>query len=1148
MTANTCRTFLISDLPSAEDEFGSHQRLADAVLDLILSEKEGGKTIGVEGDWGSGKSTVINLINAKLSKEDENLVFLFDAWAHHDDPLRRTFLESLIIQAEQKEWVNIAVWKKRRAVLGQRIKFERKVVNSNLKVWARWFVASTLLLPVGVALLSSGFNSATAVDSLITWKVSFGLLLTLLPAIILMWVLFNSWRKQRLAREPEAEREDPWSFLVQNSMTDTSSQTFQTPNPTSIEFGQTFSDFMEAALLKKERKVIIILDNLDRVEADDALSLLSTLQTFLQHSNTTPGWLARLWIIIPYDRGGLEKLWSIHQNINADTEEEQPISREYNSEIATSFLDKRFQIRFEVPPIVSSDWSAYLKRLLKEAFPDHPEGEFHTVYRVYTLHRPSLHRFPTPRELKLYVNQIGAIHRQWQDAFPLSHVAYYVLLKRRGENVIEGLLAGEYKENQLEAFFGSDLIDNLSALVFNVEIPLARQLLLRDPIESALRDGNDTRFFELKDQPGFSQVLESISFSEWIHEQAPFLVNAASILHTEIKKTAIDADTEHSIVREFRQALRNARTWSPFTPQIGKGLAILFELVDADNRLIRGTFWVISNTRLEIPKDDISKSSEIIESWIDGVIVLLEAVQKTKNLAEIFTDKILIPCPATMYIDGCARLYDADSNAKYWHMFRPFASSQEIVVELSKMIANKDELTNLQVKALNVLKKQELNIAWTPLFTELKNKLQTTNNYDPKYVGNLLEILWELRSDNEFQPILNQLVSQGFILHHLNSSKKEAKAAAYCIFSFLYIFPNARNVTQQGSSDAGRSYMHQIFNSPGSYVEVTEQFVNLLDRHGEYDLPFKMQSTELLKDWVKMLVKNSAAREDPLRFFSVINFMQHWSFIEASLESENFESICEKMVTDTDILRYIANGEFDASQAGLYAALIRCRGSKDDRFANWCINDLKGISQENMQIHINQGDSVAELIIDLVDNDIKFDMGTEFQEIMFNHAVALMKAEVHVDYLAKYWDYLLQPLSSYARDTLRDRLIEEVIQRNGDVSQDFFTIYGDELMNTRGLERNRSLVLHIFTPLIKNRHVSGIKWIVKLLETKPTLLSDYSPKRHVQDLRDWIEQALESNITDEASEALQRIAEVVQKTQRRKRNSKHAREENNAID
>lgn len=70
----------------------THEHIADSIVSLIENEK-GGITIGLEGSWGSGKSTVISLMTAKLSNAK---VFIFDAWAHEGDCLRRVFLESLL--------------------------------------------------------------------------------------------------------------------------------------------------------------------------------------------------------------------------------------------------------------------------------------------------------------------------------------------------------------------------------------------------------------------------------------------------------------------------------------------------------------------------------------------------------------------------------------------------------------------------------------------------------------------------------------------------------------------------------------------------------------------------------------------------------------------------------------------------------------------------------------------------------------------------------------------------------------------------------------------------------------------------------------------------------------------------------------------
>src|SRR5688572_30777449 len=122
----TCRTLLIDDTPAVQDSFapqdgpGPHQRVASAIADLVESSEQGGKVIGLEGGWGVGKSTVVNLLRSRFDGSPNLTVIAFDAWAHEGDPLRRTYLETLIRQLQGVGWIEQELWNKRQDEIANR--------------------------------------------------------------------------------------------------------------------------------------------------------------------------------------------------------------------------------------------------------------------------------------------------------------------------------------------------------------------------------------------------------------------------------------------------------------------------------------------------------------------------------------------------------------------------------------------------------------------------------------------------------------------------------------------------------------------------------------------------------------------------------------------------------------------------------------------------------------------------------------------------------------------------------------------------------------------------------------------------------------------------------------------------------------------
>ena len=262
------------------------------------------------------------------------------------------------------------------------------------------------------------------------------------------------------------------ALVAGQSSTESRTVVTQSPDPTSVEFESIFRDLLNEALRPQNRKLLIVVDNLDRVEPSDALSIWSTLQTFLGHRDyQRPDWIERLWILIPYDDNAILRLWDVSGS-NA------------NSKLATSFLDKTFQLRFRVPPLLLSNWREFLQEALQQAFPNHPEEDYHGVYRALATHSGLERSAPTPRYLKTFVNQIGALHREWQDEFPLSDLACYVLFLRESIDVPKALLSNT-DFGFLSRNIGQEWRGVTAALHFGVPIGEARQLLLRGPIQGA---------------------------------------------------------------------------------------------------------------------------------------------------------------------------------------------------------------------------------------------------------------------------------------------------------------------------------------------------------------------------------------------------------------------------------------------------------------------------------------------------------------------------------------------------------------------------------------------------------------------------------------------------------------------------------------
>lgn len=72
-------TFL-HDQPAADDAFGRKPFAENLARSLVLPNNSPGLVVGIEGEWGSGKSTLIGFITKHLRENRKTIVIDFNPW------------------------------------------------------------------------------------------------------------------------------------------------------------------------------------------------------------------------------------------------------------------------------------------------------------------------------------------------------------------------------------------------------------------------------------------------------------------------------------------------------------------------------------------------------------------------------------------------------------------------------------------------------------------------------------------------------------------------------------------------------------------------------------------------------------------------------------------------------------------------------------------------------------------------------------------------------------------------------------------------------------------------------------------------------------------------------------------------------------
>lgn len=466
--------------PKGQDKFDSksQQRLVNSIADYMIQNDDAEnkdrivmpRIIGIEGEWGSGKSNVIEMLSNSPLKADYNF-YIYNAWGNQEDLQRRSILEGLtnrLVNDKGKDLLpektkvelrngdaKTVSWKERLKYL---LASKKEVETDTIPQLCRWIILIILAIvfaPICTN-LAKGFEN-------IKWL---SIVFLLIPILMILIGYFIAVYKEH-KRKGEGSC---WDRALSNMLRlykgkevhENKFETISSEEPTVEEFRNWMKDISNGLIEKDDnQKVVIVFDDMDRLPAEKVKRLWSTIHTFFAGEG-----FERIWVIIPFDRKHLA-------NAFEDSTANQVIDY---------FIQKTFPVVYRVAPPLKKDYDTVFMSYIKDAFGDSESlSDLETVDRFYRLSNSK----PNVRAIMSFINELVSLRQQWDKGeIPITHIAAYLIGKKEiSENPSDEILSGKYL-GPLEQLINNDieLQNSVAALYYGVGVSDALQIPLEEYI------------------------------------------------------------------------------------------------------------------------------------------------------------------------------------------------------------------------------------------------------------------------------------------------------------------------------------------------------------------------------------------------------------------------------------------------------------------------------------------------------------------------------------------------------------------------------------------------------------------------------------------------------------------------------------------
>ena len=276
------------------------KHLKDAVLDIVKNDTILPATIGIFGDWGSGKSSLIKMITKELESEENILILDFNGWLFESyDDAKSALMETIVDELIQK-----TPSEKKEEVRSLALRLLRKI---------NWFRLGSKVIQYGVAAAATGGMGA------------------IIPAMTDL----PSLAKQAIKLFEDVDTEKAEELLQQ-----------ETKQSISRNIRSFRNEFSELIVKSGFSAVVVTIDDLDRCLPNTIIETLEAIRLFLYVHKTA------------FILGADERLvkYAVRSRFP-----ELPGDR---TDVGRDYLEKLIQYPVRIPSMTRTDTENYVTLLL----------------------------------------------------------------------------------------------------------------------------------------------------------------------------------------------------------------------------------------------------------------------------------------------------------------------------------------------------------------------------------------------------------------------------------------------------------------------------------------------------------------------------------------------------------------------------------------------------------------------------------------------------------------------------------------------------------------------------------------------------------------------------------------------------------------